>query len=231
MQFNPANIKLITFDLDDTLWDGTEVILHAEKAQQKWLNENVPHISEFLSQEEMRNRKIAFARENKDILHRVTTVRTKFLTHLFNEFDVANPEQKALECFDVFYQARQNVSLFHGMEETLKALKDAYRIGALTNGNSDLKIIGIDHLFEFIFSAEDFPAAKPAPHMFDAALDHTGLSPEQCLHVGDHPGHDMLGAYDAGWKTCWLKDGQREWNNEFEADLVIESVNELIELL
>lgn len=231
MKINPSEIKLITFDLDDTLWDGTEVILHAEKAQQAWLNENVPHISEQLSQEAMRHRKIAFARENKDILHRVTTVRTQFLTHLFNEFDVVNPERKAQECFDVFYDARQNVKLFEGMEETLEALSKIYRIGALTNGNSDLNMIGIDHLFEFIFSAEDFPAAKPEPHMFDAALAHTQLSPEQCLHVGDHPNHDMFGAYQAGWKTCWLQDGQRNWNNDFDADLVITSVNELRSLL
>lgn len=227
MNFKPSQIKLITFDLDDTLWDGTEVIVHAEQAQQSWLETHVPHVAQQLTQEGMRNRKIAFAKDNKDILHRVTTVRLKFLTHLFDEFDVQAPEQKAQECFDVFYLARQNVSLFDGMEDTLQALNKHFRVAALTNGNSDAKIIGIDHLFEFVLGAEDFPAAKPAPYMFDAALERTGLSAEQCLHVGDHPDHDMLGAYNAGWKTCWLKDGQREWNNSFEADLVIESVNEL----
>ncbi len=231
MNFKPTDIKLITFDLDDTLWDGSDVIRFAEHAQQQWLDEHVPQISQQLSQEELRNRKIAFAKNNKDILHRVSTVRTEFLTHLFREFQVENPQEKAQACFEVFYHARQNVTLFEGAKDTLTALKDVYRIGALTNGNSDVHVIGINHLFEFVFSAEDFPAAKPAPHMFDAALEHTGLQPEQCLHVGDHPNHDILGAYQAGWKTCWLQDGQREWNNDFDADLTITSVNQLLALL
>ena len=231
MIFDPKKIKLITFDLDDTLWDGTSVISYAEQAMQSWLQVHTPQLAEQLSQADMRARKIAFAKANASILHRVSTVRLAFLKTLFSEFNIENSEQKAEQCFQTFYQARQNVELFDGIESTLQTLLNHYRIGAITNGNSDLSIIGLDHLFEFAYSAEDFPAAKPSPHMFDAALELTGLSADECLHVGDHPKHDVMGAHDAGWQTVWLKDGTRTWDLDFEPGLIIESVNELSSLL
>ena len=39
------DIKLITFDLDDTFWDIGPPIIKAEKETRHWLNEKVPGIN------------------------------------------------------------------------------------------------------------------------------------------------------------------------------------------
>ena len=39
-------IRLITFDLDETLWGGTEVVLRAETEMVKWVSEKVPTFPE-----------------------------------------------------------------------------------------------------------------------------------------------------------------------------------------
>ena len=39
------DIKLITFDLDDTFWDIGPPIIKAEKETRHWLNEKVPEIN------------------------------------------------------------------------------------------------------------------------------------------------------------------------------------------
>ena len=39
------DIKLITFDLDDTFWDIGPPIIKAEKETRHWLNERVPEIN------------------------------------------------------------------------------------------------------------------------------------------------------------------------------------------
>ena len=36
------NIQLITFDLDDTLWDTAPVIVSAEAVLRQWLSEHDP---------------------------------------------------------------------------------------------------------------------------------------------------------------------------------------------
>lgn len=231
MNYDPSNIQLITFDLDDTLWDGKRVIRHAEQTMQAWLDIHVPLIAERISRDEMRDRKIAFAKSNKHLIHRVSSLRLKFLAELFKEFDLHNSDELAHQCYQTFYHARQNVRLFEGVENALSLLSQEYRIGAITNGNSDLSIIGVNHLFEFAFSAEDFSAAKPSPDMFDAAIEMTGLRPEQCIHVGDHPEHDVLGAYAAGWQAIWLDDGSHQWCSEIRPSKVIHSVAELLDLL
>jgi FMN phosphatase YigB (HAD superfamily) len=41
----------------------------------------------------------------------------------------------------------------------------------------------------------------------------------------------MFGAYDLGIKTCWLKDGTRQWDQAFKADIEISHVSELLPLL
>ena len=37
-----SNIKLVTLDLDDTLWDVMKTIVRAEKMLRAWLSQNTP---------------------------------------------------------------------------------------------------------------------------------------------------------------------------------------------
>ena len=43
---------------------------------------------------------------------------------------------------------------------------------------------------------------KPAPQHFSHALGLAGVSPDEILHVGDHPLRDVAGARKAGFRTC-----------------------------
>ncbi|MCP5325491.1 MAG: HAD family hydrolase [Oceanospirillaceae bacterium] len=220
-------IRLITFDLDDTLWDGTEVILNAEAAMQAWLAENAPGVLARYSPQELRELKFAFARENPQILHKVSEVRQKFLAWLFSEMGYATPHAMAADCFNAFYQARQQVRLFSGVKGLLAGLQQHYRLAALTNGNANIRQIGLQDYFEFCFCAEDFSAPKPAPDLFLATVKHSGLKPHEILHVGDHPEHDIRGASALGFKTCWLNDGKRPLPENLQPDYEIRHIQEL----
>lgn len=221
------NIRLITFDLDDTLWDGNAVIMQAEAAMQAWLAANAPGILARYSPADLRQLKFAYARENPQILHKVSELRLRFLQQLFSDMGYATPHARAADCFDVFYQARQQVQLFRGVKGLLAVLQQRYRLGALTNGNANITQIGLQHYFEFCFSAEDFSAPKPAPDLFLATLKHSGLQPHEILHVGDHPEHDMRGAKAMGFKTCWLNDGKRNLPADVTPDMQIQHIQEL----
>ncbi len=225
------NIKVISFDLDDTLWSGTEVLIHAEKSMTAWMATHTPKISQSLSSDELRNRKIQFIKNNRHLRYKVSQARQLFLTELFTDFDYPQAQDLAQECFAVFYAARQKVTMFEGVIEVLTELNKHFKLIAITNGNANLQAVGLDEYFDFCLNGEDFDFPKPHGDIFQAALSKAGITSLECLHVGDHPEHDMLGAKEAGLMTCWLEDGRHSWQHAFEADITISHVRELLPLL
>ena len=225
------NIKVISFDLDDTLWSGTDVIIHAEKTMTSWMVINTPKISQSLSNEELRSRKIQFIKSNPKLRYKISQARIQFLTDLFSEFNYPQPKELAKECFQVFYDARQKVTLFENVIDVLTELNKKFTLIAITNGNANVQAVGLEEYFDFCLNSEDFDFPKPHGDIFQAALAKAGISADQCLHVGDHPEHDMLGAKEVGIKTCWLEDGRHPWQHDFKADITITHVRELLPLL
>ena len=46
------------------------------------------------------------------------------------------------------------MDLYEGVEETLKALNEVYLLGVITNGNANVKKIGLDAYFDVVVSSE-----------------------------------------------------------------------------
>jgi HAD superfamily hydrolase (TIGR01549 family) len=231
MQFDSSTINALSFDLDDTLWSGKQVIIKAENAMHQWMLENTPEVFEQFSKQALQEHKIAFINSNPQLKNKLTDARKKYLSTLFSQLKYPDYKSKAIACFDIFYQTRQKVELFDGITETLTKLKQDFRLVAITNGNADIHLTGLGNYFEFCLNAEDFSKPKPYPEIYEAALSQLQIQPEHCLHIGDHPNHDMLGAYELGIKTCWLKDGTRQWDQSFKADIEISHISELLPLL
>ncbi len=227
-ELSKQNIHAISFDLDDTLWNGTEVLIKAEKAMLDWMANNTPEIQQQISRDELRMRKMQFIKDNLHLRHQVSLAREQFLESLFTEFNYKNADALAAQGYDAFYQARQKVILFKDIKETLLALKKQYRLIAITNGNANLELTELKDVFEFCLHGENFNEPKPHGKIFETALLKMNMTNENCLHVGDHPNHDMAGAFQAGMKTCWLKDGSRQWDQTFQPDLTIQHIKELL---
>lgn len=57
---------------------------------------------------------------------------------------------------------------------------------------------GLHELLDGAVTSAEVGAPKPAPDVFRAALQLAGVAPEQAVHVGDSPEHDVPGALAAG---------------------------------
>jgi len=212
------SIKLITLDLDNTLWETDPVIIKAEKACHNWIVENVPQAAEFYTLEALRQYKNDIAECYPQLRHKVSELRIEVLRRVFlqaglstSKDGVDKAREKALEAFSVFYKVRSEVTLFEGALAALEALKNDYQLIAATNGNADLKLIGIDRLFDAHFNAEQVGAAKPHPDLFEAALKQAGVSAAECIHVGDHQEQDIVAAKRLGIKTVWVNLSDAAW--------------------
>ena len=231
MSLDLSHIRVLSFDLDDTLWDGHSVILSAEKSMHDWMLDHTPKVFERFSKDTLREHKFEFIKHHPHLINKISLARQAYLSELFSQLNYSDYQQKSEACFKAFYQARQNVTLFQGVAEALARLKKHYPLIAITNGNADIQLTGLGDFFEFSLKAEDFDRPKPHGDIFHQALQQANINADQCLHIGDHPVHDMQGAYDMGMKTCWLKDGKREWNQDFTAHLEITHISELLPIL
>ena len=70
-------IKVIGFDLDDTLWALTPIILRAEKRLDKWLQENVPQLKYDVIQ--MRELREELLLESPELGGQVTELRRRII--------------------------------------------------------------------------------------------------------------------------------------------------------
>ena len=223
-------IRTITFDLDDTLWEIYPVIRRAEQRLYEWLGENYPRITEMYEPTDLREVRSQVVIEFADRSHDLTFLRKAVLGRV----GVAAGYSTDFidEAFSVFDAARNDVDIFPEVIPALEALNEDFIVIAVTNGNANLELIGIDHLFSDVVTAAMAGAAKPARQVFDMAVQFGGASAEQTLHVGDHPQYDVDGARGAGLRTAWVNRTASIWPGELAApEFEVTHIGELPGLL
>ena len=200
-----ADIQLITFDLDNTLWDVHSVIREAESAMRSWLDQQVPEYTARVTAEKIQTIRTQVLAEQPQLAHDVSNFRKAVLFAAISDagYNTAEARRLAEAAFAVFFEARQQVVFFPGALNTLELLAGEYRLGALTNGNANIEAVGLGQYFSFAYSSADVGVSKPAPDMFHAALRHADVDAAATIHVGDNLVDDIAGAGQLGIHTIW----------------------------
>ena len=206
-------IKVVSFDLDDTLWPLLPVILKAEKDTNKWLIENYPGVENLLKSDEVKEIRDSLISQESKLVYQLSKLRELTLVELAMRSGYTKKESESLarDSFKIFYAGRNDVTLYEGVEKVLESLKQKYVLGVITNRNADIKKIGIDRYFDFNISASNLNAGKPEPEIFEEALKQTGFRAEEICHVGDHPVNDVEGSNNFGMKSIWFNEKGVDW--------------------
>lgn len=224
------DIRAITIDLDDTLWEIHPVIRRAEERLRDWLGEQFPRVPEMFPPEAVLDLRRQAAEEHADNSHDVTFLRRTVLGRMAAAAGYA--DSLVDDAMEVFDRERNTIELFPEVRPALETLRSSYRLVAVTNGNAKLDRIGIGDLFDACITAGIAGAAKPDRRIFDVAIRAGGAAAHQTLHVGDHPEFDVDGARGAGMPTVWVNRRGGEWPQHLRRpDAVIEHVGQLAELL
>ncbi|MNE43816.1 Flavin mononucleotide phosphatase YigB [compost metagenome] len=165
--------------------------------------------------------------------HRISALRRQVLFHALEEagYTQALARELAEQAFEVFLQARHQVEIFPDVQPMLEILCQHYTLGVLTNGNADVRRLGLADYFKFTLCAEDLGIGKPAPELFREALNRGQAVASAAVHIGDHPGDDIAGAQQAGMKAIWFNPQGKQWEAERAPDAEIRSLKQLPELL
>jgi len=223
-------IKLLTFDLDNTLWEIDPVIIEAEKAMRTWIAEHVPEAVAHLEMDQLKQIYKQVLHQHPDVAHHPTNFRKKLLYQVFTNASLAHDHAHEMseQAFAVFYRGRNQITLFHQAEAVLETLAAQYPLIALTNGNANLAMIGIEHWFKAHFSSETEGHAKPHKAMFERALSEMGIDANQAIHIGDHPKEDVEAARKLGYHTIWFNVDHKQDSKLCQPSVEIHSLTQLV---
>ncbi|MDH5707946.1 MAG: HAD family hydrolase [Hylemonella sp.] len=205
-----TKIKAITLDLDDTLWPIWPVITRAEQALQDWLRPQAPRSAAALADADQRaalRREVQ--RSRPELGHDLASLRREIIRRTLQSCaeDVALVEP----AYEVFYAERLRVELFDDALPALSWLAARFPVVALSNGNADVRRIGLGAYFRQGLSAQEFGLGKPDARFFHAAAGAAGVRPDEVLHVGDDAALDVLGGLNAGMQTAWVNRAAQTW--------------------
>lgn len=225
-------IRLVTFDLDDTLWEIAPVIHSAEALLRDWFAESAPRLGS-VPVEHLWAIRDRLLQQDAGLKHRVSELRRRVIHQALLDAGYVEPEaaQLAEAGFAVYLAARQQVTLFEDVHPTLERLADRYTLGVLTNGNADVQTIGLADYFRFALNAEQLGIGKPDPTPFREALRLSGIPASATVHVGDNPVDDVQGAQRAGIRAVWYNPLQQPWPGTGQPDADIRALSELPDLL
>ena len=157
--------------------------------------------------------------------------------HLIDLFTDLEFKPEAIDQMITDYRAiytaagHPNTTVYPGVADMLKTL-GGLKSTATTKGTPTTRVIlekfGLIAYFNHVQGTDGFPA-KPEPDVIIKSLEIFGISPKECLMVGDAPS-DMEAGRRAGVKTCAVRYGygDLEAMAGFKPDFWIDHPCELI---
>ena len=184
------NIKLISFDLDNTLYDNEPVIKLAEEKSQKYLHQEFnKHHQRFNADQFLHYRKQLIDSE-KYLLddqdsqyNNLSFLRQKVLLKCCH--NLPNASQVAQKAFELFIEYRHKIIIPNEIISMLKALNRRYILVSATNGNCEADNLNFEGLFKKHYSATQGYRAKPHPAMLNQMTCDFKFNANQILHIGD----------------------------------------------
>ena len=206
--------RLLTIDLDDTLWPCEPVILRAEAGLYAWLEQSAPRLTDACDRLMMRDHRRELMNSRPEIAHDITEVRRQSLRNLLSEHGYY--ASLADGATALFLEHRNRVEPYAEVIPALRTLGIRHRLVSVTNGNADVSRTPLRGLFDLSLTAADVGAQKPDPALFREALAWCGVSPELALHLGDDPYRDVEAARGLGMEAVWINRGDGTWPDELD---------------
>jgi FMN phosphatase YigB (HAD superfamily)/ribosomal protein L40E len=186
-----SQIRVVSFDLDDTLWRTAATISAANDA----LSDHIASIEDFKQPQRVevimgelfqadKPRYAPIQGENATAPVLLTSLRKDAIAHLatnHNIYTTSDAQSLADECFQIWTQARHDaipVNMAESVLSCLDALKqletstgERILIGAITDGNSNPSLLpDIAQYFDFCVNAEQVGVGKPSRLVYEQAI-------------------------------------------------------------
>lgn len=197
-----SKIKLLSFDLDNTLYDNRPVIKLAELKSKAYLSQEFKRQSvtfdfdHFLS---IRNDLMNIKSKNQSNLNHKLENLTYLRQLVLEKFcePLENSKQICQKALDIFLKYRSQVEVPDEIIQLLEYLKKRFVVISLTNGNCDPYQTAMGDYFEKHYAPHHGFRAKPHKQMLEIVKQDFSMESDHILHIGDQPETDGKAAENA----------------------------------
>jgi putative hydrolase of the HAD superfamily len=223
--------KAVLFDLDDTLWPIAPVILQAEETLFAWLRQHAPRVAQRFTIDSLRQARLELLARQPEFQLDLGKLRRAGLAAAFEQ--AGEDASKVELAMAQFFAARNAVVPYDDVLPGLLRLKGRVLVGSITNGNADLRAIGLAHHFEASVAAPELGVAKPDPAIFLAGCRLLGVAPQDAVYVGDDVLLDVQGAQRAGMRGVWMNrhGSNKHVEHGVVPDAIVRGFDELLDWL
>lgn len=226
-------VKVISFDLDDTLYDNVPVIAAAEAWLLNALKQQRPE-STLLGKDKLAAIKRQILVAEPELAHDVSALRLRMLTQGLQQqgMQLTAAQALAAELYQGFLTERGKINVPKTSHQVLSELGQRYPLAVITNGNLPIERTALAPYFEVVLRAGAHGRMKPAPDMFYALANQMKVKPAEILHIGDHIHTDVAGALHSGCQAIWLNDqGRSAADLQCLPHVELERLEQMLELL
>jgi putative hydrolase of the HAD superfamily len=223
-------IKVVFFDLDDTLIDTSKLAEIARRnAVENMIRAGMP---------------VDFETAYHELIELINEYGSNFGRHfdyLLRRLDLPyNPKWVAAGVIAYHNTKMTYLKTVKGARKTLLALKQmGLKLGIITDGDpvkqwEKILRTEMEDYFDDVLISDFVGVKKPHPKIFQKALKNFGINPQEALMVGDRLYSDIYGAKNAGMVTVWFKYGKyanRELDYLEYADFQIRSLKDVVEIV
>ena len=211
-------LKAVLFDLDGTL-------LNRDASLSKFIASHFNSLRSVLTDVDEQQ----FCSRFIELDNRGYVWKDQVYQQLIKEYNIEGLTVEDLLLYYV-HHFKQHCVAFPSLHSMLKELKQmSLTLGIITNGKGQFQLdnihaLGIASYFDVILISEIEGIKKPNPQIFHRALSRLGVSPNECVYVGDHPINDIQAANAVGIHSIWKKDPGYHC---LEANHVIDDLSEI----
>ncbi len=151
-----------------------------------------------------------------------------------------NKRLPILEISDKFFEAQFKIKdqwhVYDFAHKTLEELKQrSFGLGIISNWDpSAREVLEKNRLLDYfdnIVISSEVKYEKPDPRIFEIAFEEAGVSPGDCLYVGDNYYDDVIGSRNVGMDAVVINRFGRLGIEELDDCIVISDVSEVPALL
>lgn len=219
-------IKVIVFDMDDTLFLERDFVLSGFLAVDHFLE--LKGISGFYN-------------KSKELFE--NDIRGNIFNEVFEYFSIPYSNNDIKGLVDIYRNHLPNIKLLEESSWVISELTSGYQLGLITDGylnvqQNKVKALGLADYFQYIIFTDQFGRKywKPSERSYIEMKKFFNVKHHELVYIGDNPKKDFISAKKLGWKTVHIDRGNSEYSNvkvseDYQADYSVNSLYEIPTLI
>ena len=218
------NVRLIAFDLDDTLYPELSFVESGFRAVARSVEERIPRVRKFY-----------------ELLWSIFSAgeRRSTFDAALQQAGLGESEITVAELVQIYRSHIPCIHLYPDAREILATLQGKKKIGLITDGylETQKNKFAALQLEQYVDRAVFTDAAgreawKPSPWGYQQLMEHFSFQGVQCAYVGDNGLKDFTGAQALGWTTFKIVRDEGLYRDMTGAvDYTVRALTELIEFI